>query len=282
MTITIAASFTLALALLGPVPPTTRLQQGMAPTDVVAAIIRADYTGNRPALETLGDLLPPDHQGPRAARYRYWRGFASWRRAINGVNIDAERSDLERDLERAIREFDAALTADPSFTDAKVGIISCLQILGFLNRADAARLRDLVSRFVALLKQSLAEASDHPRLLWVTGQSEWYTPANAPPNVVRERQARAIATYERGLRLARAATRSADGLEPSWGEPELLMNLAWAHLNKVEPDVAVAESYARQALALVPEWQYLRDILMPQIQRARRRAGGASLLPAPR
>lgn len=269
MTTAILAPLTLTLALTGLATPNDRLWQGVAPADVVTAIVRADYTANREALAALRDRLPPERHGARAARYRYWRGYASWRRAINGVNVNADRIDLERDLERAVSEFDIALTADPTFTDAKVGIISCLQILGFLNREDAARLTSLVTRFVELLKEALAEAASNPRLLWVTGQSEWFSPPGAPVDVVRARQARAIATYERGLRLARAAPRPTDRLEPSWGEPELLMNLAWAHLNKVEPDPAAAESYARQALAIVPDWQYVRDILMPQIQRAR-------------
>jgi len=60
-----------------------------------------------------------------------------------------------------------------------------------------------------------------------------------------------------------------DPLTPSWGEPENLMSLAWCSLNKSSPDAAQAENYARQALALVPDWHYVRDILLPQIQSAR-------------
>ena len=47
------------------------------------------------------------------------------------------------------------------------------------------------------------------------------------------------------------------------------MNLAWSHLHAATPDLAAAESYAAQALALVPHWQYVREILMPQIRHAR-------------
>jgi hypothetical protein len=59
---------------------------------------------------------------------------------------------------------------------------------------------------------------------------------------------------------------------PSWGEPELLMSLAWSSLNKTTPDVAAAQKYATEALAIVLYWHYVRDILLPQI-RARRSAG---------
>jgi hypothetical protein len=47
------------------------------------------------------------------------------------------------------------------------------------------------------------------------------------------------------------------------------MSLAWAHLNQTAPDPRAAEAYAAEALALVPYWHYVRDILMPQIQAAR-------------
>ena len=79
-----------------------------------------------------------------------------------------------------------------------------------------------------------------------------------------------MATYAHGAELARAQRgRVNDPLDPSWGEPENLMSLAWCSLNKTTPDPQRADAYARQALALVPDWHYLRDILLPQIQSAR-------------
>jgi hypothetical protein len=51
------------------------------------------------------------------------------------------------------------------------------------------------------------------------------------------------------------------------------MNLAYMNLHRTTPDVAAAERYAREALALVPCWHFVRDILMPQIQEARSRSG---------
>jgi hypothetical protein len=48
------------------------------------------------------------------------------------------------------------------------------------------------------------------------------------------------------------------------------MSLAWVRLNDPSPDLAAAEAYAEKALALVPDWHYLRDILMKQIREARK------------
>ena len=47
------------------------------------------------------------------------------------------------------------------------------------------------------------------------------------------------------------------------------MSLAYDYLHKQPPDPALAERTAREALALVPYWHYLRDILLPQILTAK-------------
>jgi len=49
------------------------------------------------------------------------------------------------------------------------------------------------------------------------------------------------------------------------------MNLAYSSVHKSEPDLNAADRYARSALKLVPYWHYVRDILMLQIQEAKRK-----------
>jgi hypothetical protein len=46
------------------------------------------------------------------------------------------------------------------------------------------------------------------------------------------------------------------------------MNLAWSNLHRATPDLDAAEANARAALALIPNWHYVRDILLPQIKEA--------------
>ena len=48
------------------------------------------------------------------------------------------------------------------------------------------------------------------------------------------------------------------------------MSLAWSHLNGGDKNVEAAERAAKAALAMVPNWHYLRDILLPQIRAARK------------
>jgi hypothetical protein len=61
-------------------------------------------------------------------------------------------------------------------------------------------------------------------------------------------------------------------LEATWGEAEFLMNLAFANVNRATPDLAAAKQYAQRPLGLVPYWRYVRDILLPQIRKAREKS----------
>jgi hypothetical protein len=242
---------------------------------IVVKIQRADYEGDRAALDKLYDELVPFVDQPEfASRVRYWRGFAKWRRAINGFNETPTPTDLAEDLTEGESEFDAAIQRDPSFVDARVGAASCMLLrefaLGIFSKVkDFERMKEIMAPASQFLKEARAAAPENPRLLWVVGPNEWNTP---PPNIG---QAKAMATYERGLKAARAQksdTGTGDSLEPSWGEPELLVSLAWSNLNRATPDLNAAENYAKAALQLVPYWHYVRDILIQQIRDAKNKA----------
>lgn len=45
------------------------------------------------------------------------------------------------------------------------------------------------------------------------------------------------------------------------------MNLAYTHLHKTKPDRRRAAEFARAALKLVPDWHYVKAILLPQIEK---------------
>jgi hypothetical protein len=247
-----------------PEPDSVRRRESVA--NLVAKIQRADYEGDRPALQRLyDDLTPLRDDRQLGTRVRYWQGFALWRKVFNGFNDAPDPKALEPEVQQALGEFQDLSRRDPGFVDATVGIISCLQTLLYLNRTDMDRVKQLVSQILELFTKSLAIAPDNPRLLWVLGVQEWYS----PPEQGGGRD-KAMATFEKGLTSARAQKGSVkDPLDPSWGEPELLMNLAWAHLNQKPPNLNLAEKYAKQALEIVPYWRYVREILLPKIESAR-------------
>ena len=232
---------------------------------IVAQIQRADYEGDQAAMQRGYDELKPFVEDQKlASRVRYWRGYAQWRRAINGFNDAADPKELEQNLNTALNEFKIAMEKDPTFVDAKVGTISCLGFLAFLNRKDQVRAKELVGQILPLVKEADEMAPDNPRLIWVHGPILW----NSPP----ERgggQEKAIQNYQRGLEACSKIKPSDDPLEPSWGKPELMMSLAYCYLNENSADVNAAERYARNALEVVPYWHYVRDILLPQIAAAK-------------
>jgi hypothetical protein len=234
---------------------------------IVTKIQRADYEGDRPALKRLYEELEPFvGESAIASRVRYWRGFALWRRAINGFNDSTDPEELEADATQALVELGESTAQDPDFVDAKVGSISCLGILMYLGAKDPKRVAELLARSRPMVGSAEQAAPDNPRLLWVMGAIRWVVPPERGGG-----QDKAIATYHKGLESVRKerAPMRRDPLEPSWGEPELLMSLAWSHLNATKPDLVAAESYARSALALVPDWHYVRDILLSQVQKAK-------------
>ena len=152
--------------------------------------------------------------------------------------------------------------------EPKIGAGSSLGYLMFLHRKDPTLMQELLQQASPLLKESLATAPDNPRLHWVLGPIRWSSPPERGGG-----QDKAFEIYNKGLEALRNQKRGViDPLEPSWGEPELLMNLAWSNLNRTTPDLKAADQYAQAALKLVPYWHYVRDILMPQIQAAEAKA----------
>jgi tetratricopeptide (TPR) repeat protein len=260
MTIHLGMVFLAAVTVLPSIGADAQSDQAAA---IVERIRRADYEGDRAALERLHAELAVFLDTPGLApKVRYWRGFALWRRALNGFNESADPKELERDLTEAVNDFERAFTATPNFVDAKVAASACMGGLIFLNQGNQPRLQELIGRSSALLKEAQAAEPENIRLLWVRGAVLWYVGPERGGG-----QPAAIATYEKGLALARQRKApDADPLTPSWGEPELLMSLAWSNLNMTTPDVAAAQKYAAEALAMVPYWHYVKDILMPQIQ----------------
>jgi hypothetical protein len=160
LTVLIFASVFLAAATLA-----NDAREQAAP--IVAQIQRADYEGDRAAMQRGYNELKPFMEDPKlASRIRYWRGFAQWRQAINGFNDSVEPKELEQNLKTGVDEFKIAMEKDPTFVDAKVGTISCLGFLAFMNRKDQVRAKELVGQILPLVKEADEMAPDNPRLIW--------------------------------------------------------------------------------------------------------------------
>lgn len=229
--------------------------------EIVTRIQQADYAGDRPTLQKCYDELTPFLENQAlASRVRYWRGFDRWRSGINGFNESTDATELGRLFSEAVDEFKEALEKDANFVDAKIGLISCLGYMAFINRNDPNRMQELVGQVMPLVEQAKAAAPDNPRLIWVLGPII----RRSPPDKGGGWDGM-IANNKRGLEVCAKTKPNLDPLEPSWGKPELMMSLAFGYLSKNPPDPAEAERLARAALDIVPDWHYVRDVLLPQI-----------------
>ena len=269
MKISLALLMTLSLLVASAAAKKTAETAGKRETvaKIAERIRKADYEGDRDALAKLAsDMTPWTRESAVASRALYWRGFALWRRAQNGFNEKADTKDLEKDLSAAFSDFTDASAKDPGFADSRLSAASCLFSLGYIAREDKPRMQEYVTRGITLIAEANRMAPENPRLLWVQGGGHWYVASQRG-----EPKTKAFETYNRGLENARRLRGSVqDPLDPAWGEPEILMSLAWSHLNDAPPDLEAAESEARAALELVPNWHYVRDILLPQIREAKK------------
>ncbi len=252
----------------GPGPETTGAAGAPPLSELVQQIMTADYAGDRAALDRLF-VKAEGYLGHKAveSRVRYWRGFAKWRRSINGANETPTPTDLVSDLDLAVVELRRSGELDPSFVDARIGEMQCLGLILFFDHERAAD-ATLVARLRALLAELKGSAADNPRYVWAWGMAYFSAPperGGGPANV--------IAAYLKALEGVRhGAGKPTTALDPAWGEAELNVNLAYSYLNQPSPDLALAKKYVDQALAIVPDWHYARDILRPQIEAAEKKA----------
>jgi hypothetical protein len=230
----------------------------------VVAIQRADYLGDRAELSRQAEMIATTPAGELAKYWAYWKGFAHWRRAINGFNESPLPPDLGADLAAGAAAFRAVLATDPSFDDALSGLSGCLGGLLYLAGKDGPDRPALLEETIRVYDQMRKTMDDNPRSLWIAGGVEM----SAPPPWGGD-LAKAKATYLRGLAAARRESLASTADEPwvpSWGAPELLMSLAFMHSSGANTNREVARAYAEGALSMVPDWSYVGKILLPKIE----------------
>ena len=228
-------------------------------------VLAADYRGDRAELARLDAELGKLPDGGLAEYREYWRGFARWRRAINAFNETPAPDDLASDLETAIAHFRASLARRPDWIEDKLALVGCWGNLLYLAGKDEAKRKALLDEAVPTFRWLMQNAGDNPRALWIKGGMEM----SAPPPTGGD-FAKAAVTLEHGVASAwreAAAEAETPGYEPRWGGPENLMDLAYLYSHAPEKDRRTALAYARGALTAVPSWHYVRDLLLPQIER---------------
>jgi hypothetical protein len=231
-------------------------------------VMSADYRADLKELARLRDELaqwPKDRELAYLARY--WGGFASWRIALNGANHDMKPEELTKNVENAATSFYFSIQLEDDFADAYAAAASIngwLAKLQMDSNHDMVAVMERVSLAYALLGRATKLEPANPRVLWIKGGFLQFAPGGSLE--------RAIGVYQQMLKEAKQRRVDAASPLPDWGRPEALMSLAYAHFSKTPPDLALAHDEASAALELVPEWSYLRDTLMPQIEQRLRPA----------
>ena len=254
--------WTLTAATLTPSGASAKTEARL--TELVTAVRSADYRGDREALARLDTELARLDAGSLNEYRDYWRGFALWRRAINGFNETPRPDDVTADLQKAVERFQTSLQERPDWIEAKLALVGCWGNLIYLAGDDAEKRKAIFAQSGPTFLWVMANAGDNPRALWIRGGMEF----GAPPPIGGD-FAKASATLRYGVACAwreALANPSPPAWIPTWGGPENLMNLAYLFSHGKEPDRAAALAYAEGAVTAVPEWHYVRDILIPQIE----------------
>jgi hypothetical protein len=260
----LAAMVIAAAALIA--PPAAPNDEGRL-AELVAAIRSADYRGDRAELARLDRELAKLPDGPLSEYRDYWRGFALWRRVLNGFNTTPTPDDLTADAEGAVARFKSALARHPDWIEAKLAMVGCWGNLIYLAGKDEARRKAILDDAKETYLFIMQNAGDNPRALWIKGGMQMAAPPPTGGDF-----AKAAETLRHGVAcawreaLARASA-PVPAWVPTWGGPENLMNLAFVYSRDPKnPDRAAALAYAEGALTAVPEWHYVRDVLLPQIE----------------
>ena len=266
-----------AIVTLAPAPPADKSEARLA--ELVAQVRSADYRGDRAALARLDDELGRLDAGKLNDYREYWRGFALWRRVLNGFNETPTPDDLGSDADKALARFKAALAIHPDWIEAQLAMVGLWGNQIYLAGGDAEKRKAILAESGPTFKFIMANAGDNPRALWIRGGMEGW----APPPVGGD-LAKATATLRYGVACAwreALAHPNPPAWVPTWGGPENLMNLAYLHSRSKSPDRSAALAYAEGAVTAVPEWHFVRDILIPQIEALPAAPPAATATPAP-
>lgn len=135
--------------------------------------------------------------------------------------------------------------------------------MAFLANGDRTVLGPLLEEITPVVRTLQESPAANPRRFWLLGGLMMAAPPPRGGDVDK-----AVALFVEGLAAARAEaarTASRKPWEPAWGGAELLMSLAFLHSHSPSPDKALARACAAGTLVARPDWLYVRDVLLPQI-----------------
>lgn len=250
------AALTLTLALAASV------EHGLVA--IKAEAMSADYRADINALISLRGRAAEFSKDPDLGYLAdYWSGFASWRIVVNGTNDKMPREEAIAHLKQAATDFESSFAKRGGFADAYASAAAVHGWLAAYNMSDQNAMTAEVTTFRRLLTRAAELEPNNPRVLWVQAVPYAVLPPERGGNIDR-----AIELYRK--MLDNATPLNPQSPLPDWGKPEALMSIASAYLMKSSTELKTANDTAAEALRLQPDWHFLRDVLVPQIEAKRK------------
>ena len=231
---------------------------------IKADVMTADYRGDLPALAAVRQRAVELSSDPDLGYLAdYWAGFASWRTVINGVSAKMTPDVAKTHLRQAVVDFESSISKKGDFADGYVGAAAVHGWLAAYSGADQENMKREIDNYKRLIARALELEPKNPRALWIQAIPYLVLPPERGGSIDK-----AIELYQK--MAENSGPPNPRSPRPDWGKPEALMSLANAHIMKPTPDVNLATEEARAALELQPQWHFVKDILMPQIEAKRK------------
>lgn len=227
-----------------------------ARTRAYDANFRNDQTGLRQSIGEFVKLTGDAQLGPLAAYYASW---TEWSLAAS----QWEARDLPgviASLDGAVKHARLAVEKRPDLADFHAMLASAMISLSFVDRTRAQALNE---ELPAVRRKALALGSANPRVVLMDAMQQSYTPpaAGGDPGKAVERWVEAIRLFE-----AEARQPAGDAAMPAWGRELAYGWICLAYLQLTPPALDKARENAAIALALRPDFWYVRERVLPRLK----------------
>jgi hypothetical protein len=235
---------------------TSRRDLLAAKTALYDSNFRNDRAGLRAAIGRAQAASADQSVRAMALYYTAWGEWALSHADLQAGDMESAQATLLR-AERAAREGLALRPDDVEF------VVMLADVLIWRLVADPKQFAGLAPEVRTLRTRALASRPENPRALIMDAGLIF----NNPPERGGDR-AKGLAIWKRAIALFEheAATLPADPLRPDWG---LALSYAWMcdlHLAMRPRQVDEARAAAQKALALRPDFWYVKEVIAPRLR----------------
>lgn len=211
-----------------------------------------DEKGLRAAAEKLEALATDRQLGALAL---YYAGWTRW--SLAGAQLQAnEKADAIASLNHSVEDLRKALALAPDNPEFQGQLAWTLISLAVVDNTKMAEVLPEVGK---LRKQALTLAPASPRLVMMDASMTFNTPAQYGGS-----QDKGIERWLEAIRLFEAE-KIEDSLQPDWGRALAYGWLANTYLQMNPPRIAEAKEMANHALALRPDFWFVKTQILPKV-----------------